>query len=72
MTNPFKEEKTIIIATLGPSIFEDQLLKKVEDMGVDFVRVNLSHTPLDKVEETIKYITDTISTTLMKVYFYKI
>jgi len=44
MTNPFKEEKTIIIATLGPSTFEDQLLKKVEDRGEDFVRIKLSHT----------------------------
>ena len=65
MTNPFKKEKTIIIATLGPSTFEDHLLKKVEDRGVDFVRINLSHTPIDKVEETVQYITDTIATPLM-------
>ena len=65
MTNPFKKEKIIIIATLGPSTFEEHLLKKVEDRGVDFVRINLSHTPIDKVEETVKYITDTIATPLM-------
>ena len=65
MTNPFKKESTIIIATLGPSTFEDHLLKKVEDRGVDFVRINLSHTPIDKVEETVQYITDTIATPLM-------
>ena len=65
MTNPFKKEKTIIIATLGPSTIEEHLLKKVEDRGVDFVRINLSHTSVDKVEETVQYITDTISTPLM-------
>ena len=65
MTNPFKKESTIIIATLGPSTYEEHLLKKVEDRGVDFVRINLSHTPIDKVEETIQYITDTIATPLM-------
>ena len=65
MTNPFKKESTIIIATLGPSTFKDHLLKKVEDRGVDFVRINLSHTPIDKVEETVQYITDTIATPLM-------
>jgi pyruvate kinase len=65
MTNPFKKKKTTIIVTLGPSTFEDHLLKKVEDRGVDFVRINLSHTSVDKVEETVQYITDTISTPLM-------
>jgi len=65
MTNPFKKKKTTIIVTLGPSTFEDHLLKKIEDRGVDFVRINLSHTSVDKVEEILKYITDTISTPLM-------
>jgi len=65
MTNPFKKGKTIIIATLGPSTFEEHLLKKVEDRGIDFVRINLSHTSIDKVEETVQYITDTIATPLM-------
>ena len=65
MTNPFKKESTIIIATLGPSTFEDNLLKNVEDKGVDFVRINLSHTSTDKIEETVQYITDTIATPLM-------
>ena len=65
MINPFKKESTIIIVTLGPSTFKDHLLKKVEDRGVDFVRINLSHTPIDKVEETVRHITDTIATPLM-------
>ena len=39
MTNSFKKEKTIIIATLAPSTFEYQLLKKVEDKEEDFVRI---------------------------------
>ena len=65
MTNPFKKESTIIIATLGPSTFEEHLLKKVEDRGVDFIRINLSHTPIDKVEETVQHITDTIAIPLM-------
>ena len=32
---------------------------------MDFVRINLSHTSTYKIEETIQYITDTISTPLM-------
>ena len=65
MKNPFRKEKTIIIVTLGPSTMEEYLLKQVEDREVDFVRINLSHTSLYEVEETVKYITDTISTPLM-------
>ena len=54
MRNPFKKESTIIIATLGPSTFEDHLLKKIEDRGGDFIRINLSHTPIEEVDEIIQ------------------
>ena len=40
MTNPFKKESTIIIATLGPSTFKDHLLKKVEELELSVRSAN--------------------------------
>ena len=37
------EKKAKIIATLGPSIYSDNKLKKIIDLGVDAFRVNFSH-----------------------------
>ena len=66
MTNPFKKESTIIIATLGPSTYKEHLLKKVEDRGVDFVRINLSHTPIDKEMPPNWFMRPEIATYLIK------
>lgn len=42
-----KEKKIKIIVTLGPSTSTEQDLRKIKDKGVDFVRINMSHSSLD-------------------------
>ncbi len=42
-----------IICTIGPSSLNDDILYRLKDRGVDFFRINLSHTPKEKVEEKI-------------------
>ena len=37
------EKKAKIIATLGPSIFSENKLKKLIELGVDAFRINFSH-----------------------------
>ena len=37
------KKKAKIIATLGPSIYSENKLKKLVDLGVDAFRVNFSH-----------------------------
>lgn len=44
------EKKTKIIVTLGPSVNSESDLKKIKDKGVDFVRVNMSHSTLEDLE----------------------
>lgn len=39
-------KRTQIIVTLGPSTSTEQDLRKIKDKGVDFVRVNMSHSSL--------------------------
>ena len=45
------EKKAKIIATLGPSIFSQNKLKKLIDLGVDSFRINFSHntTGINKI-----------------------
>lgn len=45
-----------ILCTIGPASLERSVLQRLEARGVDLFRINLSHTPLGKVEETIKAI----------------
>ncbi len=52
-----------ILCTLGPSSLNKQTIERLEDRGVDLFRINLSHTPLDKVEETVLAIQDHAKTT---------
>jgi pyruvate kinase len=47
-------KKTKIIVTLGPSTNTEQDLRRIKDKGVDFVRVNMSHSTLDDLEYFIK------------------
>jgi pyruvate kinase len=42
-----------IIVTLGPATKTEQDLRKIKDKGVDFVRVNMSHSSLDDLEFVI-------------------
>lgn len=38
-----------VIATLGPAIRTEQDLRKIKDKGVDFVRINMSHSSLENL-----------------------
>jgi pyruvate kinase len=44
------EKKTKIIVTLGPATNTEQDLRKMKDKGVDFVRVNMSHSSLEDLQ----------------------
>lgn len=47
------EKQTKIIVTLGPATNTEQTLRKIKDKGVDFVRVNMSHSSLEDLETSI-------------------
>ncbi|MGY8992316.1 MAG: pyruvate kinase, partial [Rhodospirillales bacterium] len=36
--------KTEILCTLGPASFNEQVIKRLDDLGVNLFRINLSHT----------------------------
>src|SRR3989339_284409 len=42
-----------IICTIGPASLNKQTLNLLKDRGVDYFRINLSHTPLGEIEEKI-------------------
>lgn len=44
------KEKTKIIVTLGPATRTEDDLRKIKDKGVDFVRINMSHSSLKDLE----------------------
>jgi pyruvate kinase len=44
------KKHTKIIVTLGPATKTEQDLRKIKDKGVDFVRVNMSHSRLEDLE----------------------
>lgn len=46
--------KVKIIATIGPSSNNQEVLEKLKDRGVNFFRINLSHTPIEQIESRIK------------------
>jgi pyruvate kinase len=48
--------KKIIIATLGPSSLKKEIVQKIDKLGVDIFRLNLSHVNLDELEETLKMV----------------
>lgn len=45
-----------ILCTLGPASLNRGTIERLQARGVDLFRINLSHTPLDRVAETIKTI----------------
>src|SRR6476620_1357943 len=45
-----------VLCTLGPSSLNRGTIERLERRGVDLFRINLSHTPLDRVAETIQLI----------------
>lgn len=50
------EDKIKIFCTLGPSSLNEWVIKRLDDIGVDLFRVNLSHTEITKLEGIIKLI----------------
>lgn len=48
--------KKEILCTLGPSSLNKSVIKEFEKLGVSLFRINLSHTPLEKIEGTISLI----------------
>ena len=36
-----------IICTVGPSSYDESIIKKMDESGVDLFRINLSHTKID-------------------------
>ena len=53
--NPFTM-KIKILCTLGPASLRGDVIRALEERGVDLFRINLSHTPPEAVEPTIALI----------------
>ncbi|MEK6872568.1 MAG: sulfate adenylyltransferase [Nanoarchaeota archaeon] len=47
-------KKVKIICTIGPSSNYPEILERFKDRGVDFFRINLSHTEEDDIDQRIK------------------
>ena len=45
-----------IICTLGPSSLNDEIIVRLEELGVSLFRINLSHTRVSDLVDTIHYI----------------
>jgi pyruvate kinase len=45
-----------ILCTLGPASLKPGVIKQLDQRGVDFFRLNLSHTPLSAVRPTIEFV----------------
>jgi len=48
--------KKEILCTLGPSSLNDYALARLSELGVDLLRINLSHTKIDDLQNIIHYI----------------
>jgi pyruvate kinase len=47
-----------ILCTLGPASMNEHVISRLEDLGVDLFRINLSHTRLENLPEIISYVQD--------------
>lgn len=45
-----------ILCTLGPASMDERIISRLEGLGISLFRINLSHTPLDKVAEVVRNI----------------
>ncbi|MGH2596519.1 MAG: pyruvate kinase [Actinomycetota bacterium] len=54
--------KIKILCTLGPASLSAEILRGLDERGTDLYRINLSHTPLEKIEPTIELIRSHSST----------
>jgi pyruvate kinase len=48
--------KIKILCTLGPASLNGRVIKQLSERGVDLFRLNLSHTPLDALENALKLV----------------
>ena len=48
------EKKVKIIVTLGPATSTEEAIRKIKDKGVDFVRINMSHSSIEDLQRFIK------------------
>ena len=48
--------KINILCTLGPASLDADILRQLDERGVDLFRINLSHTPVEAVVPTIEWI----------------
>ncbi len=53
--------KIKILCTVGPASLDPDVIRALSDRGVDLLRINLSHTPLDQIEPTIRLIQEASS-----------
>ena len=44
-----------VLVTLGPSSLNQEIIKALNKEGVYLFRINLSHTPLNKLQNTVVY-----------------
>ena len=45
-----------IWCTLGPASLNDRVIGRLEEVGVNLFRLNLSHTKVENLRETLEYI----------------
>ena len=45
-----------LLCTLGPATLNSNFLKKSKSLGISILRLNMSHTKLNQLDKTIKYI----------------
>ena len=48
--------RTKILCTLGPASLHPDVIRELDAKGVDLFRLNLSHTPLERVSDTIDFV----------------
>lgn len=53
MQNARIETRTKIVATLGPASWDDPMLEKILEAGVDVARINCSHTDADGIRRQV-------------------
>lgn len=45
-----------LLCTLGPASFESSVIRKLDAIGVDLFRINLSHTAVDEIADRVKFV----------------
>jgi len=48
------QKRVKVIATIGPGSNKPEILEKLRDRGVSFLRINLSHTEENDIEQRVK------------------